>query len=243
MTRAGKKNARRRRALDRSRRMTYEGRIAQRESNMARTETVIPKNSGKAFVVKKGGVLRVTGESTADFVVFNLRDVRERFDQARTKVDQGKIYVSTGDVLISKYNNVMMTIVKDTYRGTHDMEKGMCSTSFYKKWGDKIFAIYGATWKKLGRKKVVAPKHGCWENLAGALKPYKIAKEDVPSPLNIFQTMVINGKTGSMRYAMIRPRPGGDYMDLRAEMDCLVGISACPEGGRGKPLRIAIYDR
>jgi uncharacterized protein YcgI (DUF1989 family) len=223
--------------------MTYEGRIAQQESNMPAIETVIPKNSGMAFVVKKGRVLRVIGESTADFVVFNLRDVRERFDQARTKVDQGKIYVSTGDVLISKFNNVMMTIVKDTYRGTHDMEKGMCSTSFYKKWGDKIFAIYGATWKKLGRKKVVAPKHGCWENLAKALKPYKVAKEDVPSPLNIFQTMVINGKTGSMRYAMIRPRPGGDRMDLRAEMDCLVGISACPEGGRGKELRVIVYDR
>ena len=208
---------------------------------MAQTESVIPKNTGKTFVVKKGRVIRVTGESTADFVVFNLRDVKERFDQARTKVDQGKIYVTTGDVLISKYNNVMMTIVKDTYAGTHDMEKGMCSTSFYKKWGDKIFAIYGGTWKKLGRKKVVAPKHGCWENLAKALKPYKVAKEDVPSPLNIFQTMVINGKTGSMRYAMIRPKPGGDRMDLRAEMDCLVGISACPEGGRGRDLRIVIY--
>jgi uncharacterized protein len=217
--------------------------LFQRELIMAATESVIPKNTGKTFVVKKGRVIRVTGESTADFVVFNLRDVKERFDQARTKVDQGKIYVTTGDVLVSKYNNVMMTIVKDTYAGTHDMEKGMCSTSFYKKWGDKIFAIYGGTWKKLGRKKVVAPKHGCWENLAEALKPYKVAKEDVPSPLNIFQTMVINGKTGSMRYAMIRPRPGGDHMELRAEMDCLVGISACPEGGRGKPLRIVVYDK
>ena len=209
---------------------------------MAVTETVIPKNSGRAFVVKKGRTLRVLGESTADFVVFNLRNVRERFDQARTKVDQGKIYVSTGDVLISKFNNVMMTIVKDTYPGTHDMEKGMCSTSFYKKWGDKIFAIYGATWRKLGRKRGAAPKHGCWENLAKALRPWKVLKEDIPSPLNIFQTMVINARSGAMRYAMIRPRPGS-HMDLRAEMDCLVGISACPEGGRGKELRVVIYNR
>ena len=128
----------------------------------------------------------------------------------------------------------MQTIVKDTYRGTHDMEKGMCSTSFYKKWGDEIFKIYGGVWKRLGRKKVVAPKHGCWENLARALKPHGVPMEDVPSPLNIFQTMVINAKTGSMRYSMTRPRPGGDMMDLRCEMDCLVGISACPEGGTGK---------
>src|ERR1051326_7091839 len=81
------------------------------------------------------------------------------------------------------------------------------------------------------------------ENLAKALKPYKVKKADVPSPLNIFQTMVIDGTTGSMRYAMARPRPGGDHMDLRAEMDCLVGISAGPEGGRGKPLTITVYDK
>jgi len=205
-------------------------------------EDVIPSNTGKAFPVKKGQFIRVIGQSTADFVIFNLRNVKERFDQARTKVDQGKIYVTTGDLLISKFNNVMMTIVKDTYEGTHDMEKGMCSTSFYKKWGDKIFAIYGSTWKKLGRKRGAAPKHGCWENLAKALKPWKVLKEDVPSPLNIFQTMVINGKSGAMRYAMIRPKPG-THMDLRAEMDCLVGISACPEGGRGKPLKVVVYKK
>ena len=67
--------------------------------------------------------------------------------------------------------------------------------------------------EKIGKKKVVAPKHGCWENLATALRPHGVLKEDVPSPLNIFQTIVINAKTGSMRYSMTRPRPGGDTMD------------------------------
>ncbi|MGZ8488540.1 MAG: DUF1989 domain-containing protein [Candidatus Binatia bacterium] len=94
-------------------------------------ESIIKSNTGMAFIVKQGQVIRVIGHSTADYTVFNLRNVKERFDQARTKVDQGKIFVTTGDVLISKFNNVMQTIVKDTYRGTHDMEKGMCSTSFY----------------------------------------------------------------------------------------------------------------
>ena len=205
-------------------------------------EDVIPSNTGKAFAVKKGQVIRVVGQSTADFVVFNLKNVRERFDQARTKVDQGKIYVSRGDVLISKFNNVMMTIVKDTYQGSHDMEKGMCSTSFYKKWGDEIFKIYGGAWKRLGRKRGAAPKHGCWESLVESLRPWKVAKEDIPSPLNVFQTMVINARTGAMRYAMIRPKPGS-RVDFRAEMDCLVGISACPEGGRGKPLKVVIYKK
>jgi len=94
------------------------------------SESIIKSNTGMTFVVKKGQTIRVVGHSTADYTVFNLHNVKERFDQARTKVNQGKIYVSTGDVLISKFNNVMQTIVRDTYKGTHDMEKGMCSTSF-----------------------------------------------------------------------------------------------------------------
>lgn len=207
------------------------------------SEAVIPKNTGMAFTVKQGQRMRVIGESTADFVIYNLNNVRERFDQARTKVDQGKIYVSTGDVLISKFNNVMMTIVEDGYQeGTHDLQKGMCSTSFYEKWGDKVFEIYGETWAKVGRKREAAPDHGCWENLTEALKPWKVSPEDVPSPLNVFQTMIIDGETGTMRYSTTRPKPG-THIDFRAEMDCLVGISACPEGGRGKALKVIIYEK
>lgn len=205
------------------------------------TESVIKNNTGMAFTLKRGQVIRVIGESTADFVVFNLDDLRERFDQARTKVDQGKIFVTKGDVLISKFNNVMMTILEDTYKGTHDMEKGMCSTSFYEKWGDRVFAIYGDVWRRIGRKREAAPDHGCWENLTEALRPWNIAPEDIPSPLNVFQTMEIDGKTGSMRYSLTRPDPG-TYMDLRAEMNCLVGISACPEGGRGKDLKVVVWE-
>jgi uncharacterized protein YcgI (DUF1989 family) len=55
--------------------------------------------------------------------------------------------------------------------------------------------------------------------------------------------MVINGKTGSMRYSMTRPGPGGAMLELRSEMDCLVAISACPEGGRGKDLQVVVYKR
>jgi len=182
-------------------------------------EDVIPSNTGKAFPVKKNQVIRVTGQSTADFVVFNLKNVRERFDQARTKVDLGKIYVSTGDILISKFNNVMMTIVKDTYQGSHDMEKGMCSTSFYKKWGDEIFKIYGATWKRLGRKRGAAPKHGCWENLAEALKPWRILKEDIPSGLRRLQPEKCQG---AVRPGADQGRPGKDLRQHRRRFDLQV---------------------
>ena len=89
---------------------------------------VVGKNSGAAFEVKKGQRLRIAGKSIVDFVAFNLHDLTERFDQARTKTNQVKIFISTGDVLFSKRNNPMLTIVADTFtEGRHDLQKGMCS--------------------------------------------------------------------------------------------------------------------
>ena len=49
---------------------------------------VVPKNSGAAFEVLKKQRLRVAGKSIVDFVAFNLNDLTERFDQARTKTNQ-----------------------------------------------------------------------------------------------------------------------------------------------------------
>src|SRR5438128_12697274 len=89
---------------------------------------VVPKNSGAAFEMRRGQRLRVAGKSIVDFVAFNLRDLNERFDQARTKTNQVKIFISTGDALFSKRNNPMLTIVEDTFKeGRHDLQKGMCS--------------------------------------------------------------------------------------------------------------------
>ena len=40
---------------------------------------------------------------------------------------------------------------------------------------------------------------------------------------------------------MIRPKQEA-YVDFNAEMDCLVGVSACPESGRGQAVRVEIFD-
>jgi hypothetical protein len=54
--------------------------------------------------------------------------------------------------------------------------------------------------------------------------------------------MVIDGKTGKMEHTQVRP-PEGNYMDLRAEMDLLVALSACPDlAVGGKPVDVMIYE-
>jgi len=205
---------------------------------------VVPKNSGGTFVVKKGQRIRIAGRSIVDFVAFNLHDLRERFDQARTKTNQAKVFISTGDKLISKLNNPMLTIVEDTFKeGRHDLQKGMCSRKRFElvaKGLAKREFIEGVDINPKAPEDI--PDHGCWENLSEALKPWNIPPEDIPSPFNIFQTMRIDSDTGEMLDTLIRPKQEA-HVDFRAEMDCLVGVSACPESGRGKEIRVELFEQ
>lgn len=205
---------------------------------------IIPKNSGWAYVVKKGQRLRIAGKSIVDFVAFNLDDLTERFDQARTKTNQVKIFISTGDVLFSKRNNPMLTIVEDTFtEGRHDLQKGMCSRKRFEMVAQgksqRVFAE-GIDINPKAAQDI--PDHGCFENLSVAVKQWKIAPDDIPSPFNIFQCMRIDPDTGIMYDTMIRPKDEA-HVDFRAEMDCLVAASACPESGRGQAIRVEIYER
>src|ERR671924_33884 len=98
-----------------------------REEMKALHDQTVRVNSGHAWEMEKGQRVRITFQSIVDFVVFNRDNLQERFDQARTKANQGKIYLSTGDLLLSKLNTPMMTIVKDPLKGPHNLKYGMSS--------------------------------------------------------------------------------------------------------------------
>ena len=191
-------------------------------------EKQLPRNTGFVFDVKAGQSVRITSQTIIDFVCFNRENLRERFDQARTKANQRKVFLSTGDALISKLNNTMMTIVEDTFKeGHHDLQEGMCSRKRH-----ELAAQRGIWEKTYGRPLSEMPPHGCTENLGGVLAPYGIALEDVPSPFNIFQDMIIH-PDGELEHSPIRPKPPGAYVTLRAEMNLLAALSVCPDMSAG----------
>lgn len=211
-------------------------------------DVIVPYNTGRSFIVKKGQRIRVIAESTVDFVVFNYDNLWERFDQARTKANQCKVYISTGDVLYSKINNIMMTIVEDTYKGRHDLQYGMCSKySRDEQWRRRDTPEIKAWFKEWGiTKREDLPDHGCYENIMSGLQNYPILPIDIPAPLNLYQHMEI-APDGRMidRRDRDRPEPGKPvHVDLRAEINCLVSLSACPETAMtGKPVRIQVFDK
>jgi uncharacterized protein YcgI (DUF1989 family) len=202
------------------------------------SQTHVPYNTGWAGELKKGQVIRITATTTVDFVCMKLQNLRERFDQARTKVYNMKLFITTGDKLMGRDNQHMMTIVADGFtEGTHDLQKGMCSGYRF-----KLAQQEGRLGEYYPRKITEIPDHGCYENLSKALARYGILPEDIPSPLNLNQHMKIDGATGKMEHTQVRPKPG-NYTDLRAEMDLVVAFSACPDlPVGGKPVDVAILE-
>jgi uncharacterized protein YcgI (DUF1989 family) len=65
----------------------------------------------------------------------------------------------------------------------------------------------------------------CFENLSRSLARYHIEPDEIPTTLNLFMNVEVepNGKLG-----IHPPRSkSGDKITLRAEMDLIVGLTAC----------------
>lgn len=150
------------------------------------------------------------------------------------------LFVTAGHKLMERNNQHMMTIVYDGNKtGTHELQKGMCSGYRFRlaQQENRLAEYY-------------PPDHGdsgSWllRKFVQAVDSYGIIPEDIPSPfnLNLNQHMTIDGVTGKMEPTQFRP-PKGNYMDIRAEMDLLVALSACPDlAVGGKPVNVVIYQR
>lgn len=178
---------------------------------MGKTTVIIEPKSGEAIQVKKGQILRVEdldGGQVADFVCFSLSDHAERFSQAKTRVRNWSTKVSTGSHIISNRDNVMFTIIADTV-GVHDIFFCPCHSYVY----EEIYKV--------------GPRNGCFENLSGAVKAFGIPPDDVPEPFNIFMNTGI--KEDGELFISATPSKKGDYIELRADMDCLVAVTACAD--------------
>ena len=185
----------------------------------------IKANSGWAGEVARGQVLRVMARTGVSLVAFNARDLTERFDQARTKVYNMRLWITTGERLFSKLDNPMMTVITDQFAGIgrHDLQYGMCSGPLLAR-----AAAAGEPQRYADLRGQAVPAHGCLENLATALAPWRIAAHQIPMPLNLFQPTLIDTATGAIRPLPVRPaKPIA--VELRAEMDLVVALSACPD--------------
>lgn len=172
---------------------------------------VIPPRSGTAFILKKGERLLVTdiqGEQVSDFICFNQHDTQEYLSSGRTIDYAETIFLTKGNPFYSNRSNVMFTIEKDTV-GRHDFLLTPCSA-------DTFRIIYGDE----------NPHRGCFGNLVEALQPFGIEPDQIPICFNIFMNVAVDGESGKI--SVLPPKSkAGDHIIIKAEMDLIVGMTAC----------------
>lgn len=175
--------------------------------------TIEPR-SGVAFALRKGERLRVIdpqGEQVADLVAFNRHDLGEAISSGRSIDYASRIYLSTGDPIYSNRSRVMLRIGEDTV-GRHDFLLSPCSAEMFR-------IIYGDE----------RPHRGCFGNLAAALAPYGVAPDAIPTAFNVFMNVPVDPLTGTIRVEPPLSR-AGDYTVFEAQMDLLIGLTACSAG-------------
>jgi hypothetical protein len=183
--------------------------------------------TGKAFVLQQGQVLRVIdpqGVQVSDLIAFAHADPAEWLSSGRTFDYNNTIYLTTNHVLYSNRSRPMFTIVDDTV-GRHDFLYTPCSP--------ETFSII---YKHQGH------HPSCFENLYTNLAPFGITPDAIPTTFNIFMNVLVQ-PNGELR---LDPpiSQAGDYIDLRAEMSLIVGVTACSapmsNGGTLKPIDVEV---
>lgn len=183
--------------------------------------------SGTGLIVRRGELLRIIdlrGEQVSDLMSFAHDDPSEWLSSGRTIDYANTIYVTTGHTLYSNRSRPMWTIVEDTV-GRHDFLLTPCSP-------ETFTIIY----------KTTAHHPSCFENLVTALSPFGIEPDRIPTTLNVFMNVVI-AADGELSILPPRSR-AGDYLLLRAEMDMIVGVTACSaelsNNGSFKPIDVEL---
>jgi uncharacterized protein len=191
------------------------------------TRMHLEPQTGGALTIARGELLKVIdprGEQVSDLMSFAREDLREWLSSGRTIDYANTIYLTTGHTLYSNRSRPMWTIVEDTV-GRHDFLLTPCSP-------DTFRIIYGNT----------APHPSCFGNLSKALAPFGIAPDSIPTTLNLFMNVEV-AATGELSILPPRSR-AGDYIVLRAEMDMIVGITACSaelsNNGTFKPIDVEL---
>ena len=172
----------------------------------------IPARRGKAALVKQGQhvkVINTHGQQVVDTWAFAYPEVIEFMSMEHSRTSLARIMANVGDSMVTNRRQPILTIIEDTTSGIHDTLLAACDRYRYELLG---FTEY---------------HDNCTDNLAAAMKELGLTPPETPSPWNLFMNIPV-ASDGGVSFAPPKCEPG-DYILLRAEMDCVVAFSACPQ--------------
>jgi uncharacterized protein len=171
----------------------------------------IPASGGAAVDLAAGEAIRLVnsfGNQVVDTWALNRRDVTEYLSVEHTRRMLFNLFPRQGDRLFSNRRTPMLLLERDSSGVQHDMLFACCDTWLYRHYG-------------------CAEGHAnCRDNFLGALGEIGVETAHVPNPLNLWMNIPV---TENSKLAIEPPASrAGDFVVLRALIDCILIFSACP---------------
>jgi uncharacterized protein YcgI (DUF1989 family) len=178
---------------------------------MARRAAQVRPAAPDVFEIKEGQYLQINdveGRQVSEMVCFNKHDLREMLSTSHTRGINNSLMLIKGMTIYSNRRNAMFALIEDTV-GRHDILLPSCDRRRYND-------DYG-----------LINHPGCRDNFFRELKPWNIDYDRIPDPVNFFQNVGLRARGEFEIREPLSER--SDYVLLRALMDMVVGVSACPQ--------------
>ena len=173
---------------------------------------LIPARRGVAVRVKQGQSIRIIntyGNQVVDTWAFVESALSEFMSMEHTRATILRMRPKAGDKLYTNKRRPILTLVEDTSPGVHDTLLAACDNERYQ--------LLGCT----------QYHDNCTDNLTAGMVGLGLREPETPSPLNLFMNIPWTD-AGGLSFEAPVGKPG-DYVTLRAELDCVVAMSACPQ--------------
>jgi len=173
---------------------------------------IVPARRGRAVRLEAGQAIRIVnthGSQVVDTWAFNAEDMAEFMSMEHLHATLGSVFAAQGDALVTNRRRPILVLEEDTSPGRHDTVIAACDVHRYASLGCRDY------------------HDNCTDNLHAALGMIGLRSAETPAPLNLFMNIPI-GADGRIAWGEPLSRPG-DFVTLRAVLDCVVALSTCPQ--------------
>lgn len=175
-------------------------------------QVTIAPMMGWADRLTAGQYIKLTdprGRQCGDFWAFNAADFDEHLSAMHTRVWVNRLCPVPGESFHSNHRRPILQLIADTC-GIHDLLTAACDEHRYR--------LYG----------LQNHHRSCVGNLREVLSPYLgTTRFYVPQPFNVFANVQLGADGGVLNGPA--PSKPGDHVVLKAWIDVVVAISACPQ--------------
>jgi uncharacterized protein YcgI (DUF1989 family) len=172
----------------------------------------VPARRGRAVRLAAGQAIRIVnthGTQVVDTWAFNAADPGEFLSMPHLHAALGSVFPARGDALVTNRRRPILMLEEDTSPGRHDTVIAACDLHRYQSLGCTTY------------------HDNCTDNLQAALAMIGFPAALCPPPLNLWMNIPI-AADGRITWGEPLSR-AGDFVVLRAVMDCIVAMSACPQ--------------